>query len=75
VNYLLLIVHQSYQWRDDGSDPAGPECHRKKECKCFAPAAGSNQHAIDFLRNVFQDLQLLLLWSAVENFSTKANGF
>lgn len=75
MNYLMLIVHQSYQWRDDGSDTARPEYHRKKECECFAPATGSNQHAIDFLRNVFQDLQLLFFRSTVENFSTKANGF
>jgi hypothetical protein len=26
-------------------------------------------------QGAIQDLQLLLLWSAVENFSTKANGF
>jgi len=75
MNYLLLIIHQSYQWRDDGYGTAGPVYHRKKECECLAPAAGSNQHTIDFLCNVLQYLQLLLFWSTVENFSTKANGF
>jgi hypothetical protein len=48
MKYLLLSVHQSYQWRDDDSDTVGPEYHWKKECECFAPVAGSDQHAIDF---------------------------